>query len=106
LLFSEQGETMQCTVGKDEHEQTETENAVSVFSFQFSKKNQKKNHANRKPKTETETVVSGGSKPKTEPTIKSPNRCISNRYLTEGLSSKLSNSCPERIKNQPYDIQM
>jgi len=32
LLFSEQGETMQCAVRKDEHEQTEI--AVSVFSLQ------------------------------------------------------------------------
>jgi len=36
LLFSEQGETMQCALWKDEHEQTETETAVSV-----SKKNKK-----------------------------------------------------------------
>jgi len=33
LLFSEQEETMQCAVLKDEHEQTETETAVSVFSL-------------------------------------------------------------------------
>jgi len=37
LLFSEQGETMQCAVWKDEHEQTET--AILIFSFQNNNKN-------------------------------------------------------------------
>jgi len=31
LLFSEQGETMQCAVWKDEHEQTETKTTVPIF---------------------------------------------------------------------------
>jgi len=33
LLLPEQGETMQCAVWKDEHEQTETETAISVFGM-------------------------------------------------------------------------
>jgi len=34
LFFSEQGETMQCAVWKDEHEQTETEieTAITIFN--------------------------------------------------------------------------
>jgi len=39
LLFSEQGETMQSAVWKDEHEQTESETAVSIFNFQNKQKN-------------------------------------------------------------------
>jgi len=42
LLFSEQGETLQWAVWKDEHEQTETKTAISFFvyptkKFQFLK---------------------------------------------------------------------
>jgi len=57
LLFSEKGETMQCAVWKDKHEQTET--AVSDFGFQ------KKIYIYIffcKLKIETETAVSGGPK--------------------------------------------
>jgi len=50
LLFSEQGQTMQCAVWKDEHEQTEIETAISFFSFP-----KKEKHFF----LETETAVSG-----------------------------------------------
>jgi len=54
LLFSEQGETMQCAlhVWKDEHEQTETAVSISVFNYQ-------KIIFKKELKTEIETAVSG-----------------------------------------------
>jgi len=50
-LFSEQGETMQCAVWKDDHEQTET--TVSVFVFKNRKP--KSNHGFGMKKTENRT---------------------------------------------------